>query len=178
MNPLSLLVGWKGYAMAAAVAFAGGFGSSWWLRDQMAASDRLVAAQAAAKERDKIAARVKTADAITADVGAKAETRAVEIRWRTRATIKEVPVYVTAETDRRFAVPVGLVRLHDAAAAGVDPATLPDPAGRPDDAPSGVAASAFGATVVDNYGTCREQLEKFAQLQSWIEQQRVAWDRP
>lgn len=148
-------------------------------RGQLAkAHDDLKVAEATMKAQAKVAARVKTAGAITTDVGAKAETRSVEIRWRTRTTIKEVPVYVTAETDRRFAVPVGLVRLHDAAAAGVDPATLPDPAGRPDDAPSGVAASTFGATVVDNYGTCREQLEKFAQLQSWIEQQRAAWDRP
>jgi len=138
------------------------------------------AAQAArvAKERKAVVKREAAADRITQDVGTKAETRQAQIRWRTQTLIREVPVYVTPETDRRFAVPVGLVRLHDAAALGVDPATLPDPAGRPDDAASGVAPSTLGATLAGNYGTCLAELDRFRMLQSWIEQQQAAWARP
>lgn len=178
MNPLSLLVGWKGYALAAVVAFGGGFGSCWRLRDQMAAHDRLRAAERVLKDQAHTAKRVEKADAITADVGAKAEAGLVEIRWRTRTILKEIPIYVTPEADRRFAVPNGLVRLHDAAALGVDPAALPNPTGEPDDAASEVAASAFGSAVADNYGTCNEVIEKYGQLQSWVRQQSAAWAQP
>lgn len=142
--------------------------------------DREKAAQAARMERARkdVVRREAVADAITADVGKKSEARQAEIRWRTITTIREVPVYVSPETDHRFPVPVGLVRVHDAAARGVSPAEVPDPAGRPDDAPSGVAASALGSTVAANYGSCLADLERFRDLQSWVTQQAAAWNAP
>jgi len=142
--------------------------------------DREKAAQAARMERARkdVVRREAKADAITADVGKKSEARQAEIRWRTITTIREVPVYVTAETDRRFAIPVGLVRVHDAAARGVSPAEVPDPAGRPDDAPSGVAASALGEILAANYGSCLADLERFRDLQRWVDQQATAWNAP
>jgi len=142
--------------------------------------DREKAAQAARMERARkdVVRREAKADAITADVGKKSETRQAEIRWRTITTIREVPVYVRPETDRRYPIPVGLVRVHDAAARGLDPSVVPDPAGRPDDAPSGVAASALGETLAANYGSCLADLERFRDLQSWVDQQKAAWDAP
>ncbi len=138
------------------------------------------AAQRARMERAKkdVVKREAVADAITTDVGKKSEARQAEIRWRTITTIREVPVYVSPETDHRFPVPVGLVRVHDAAARGVSPAEVPDPAGRPDDAPSGVAASALGQTLAANYGSCLADLERFRDLQGWIDQQAAAWNAP
>jgi hypothetical protein len=140
--------------------------------------DREKASQAARMERARkdVARREAKAVHITADVGKKSETRQAEIRWRTITTIREVPVYVTAETDRRYPVPVGLVRLHDAAARGVSPASVPDPSGLADDAPSEITASAFGSAVSANYGTCNEVIEKYGALQSWINQQAAAWN--
>lgn len=142
--------------------------------------DREKAAQAARMERARkdVARREAKAVQITDAVAKKSEARQVEIRWRTITTIREVPVYVTAETDRRYPVPVGLVRLHDAAARGVSPSVVPDPAGRPDDAPSGVAASSLGETLAANYGSCLADLERFRDLQSWVDQQKAAWDAP
>jgi hypothetical protein len=177
MNPLSLLLGWKGYAAAAAVALLVGFGGGWKARDLVADAADWQRAKAALKAAQINAARIGVADKITADVGRKAEDRQVEIRTVTKTLIREVPIYVTAETDRSYPVPVGLVRLHDAAALGL-PAALPDPAGRADDAPSGVAASTLGETVADNYGTCRANAAQLDALEEWVRQQQAAWALP
>lgn len=70
---------------------------------------------------------------------------------------KEVPVYVTAETDRLFPVPCGLLRVHDAAAQGVTAASLGDRGCGPDGAPSLVKASELGQLIVENYGLDHEK---------------------
>jgi len=70
---------------------------------------------------------------------------------------REAPRYVTSGTDAAFPLPVGFVRLHDAAAA----ADLPGPPGAADAQASGVTASDAAVVIAGNYGTChaiREQL--------------------
>lgn len=52
-------------------------------------------------------------------------------------------------------IPYGLVRLHDAAAIGVDPDTLPLPSGVSDDACSPVAVTALAEAIADNYAAAR-----------------------
>ena len=70
---------------------------------------------------------------------------------------RETPRYVTPDTDAAFPLPVGFVRLHDAAAA----ADLPGPPGPLDAQASAVTASDAALVIAGNYGTChaiREQL--------------------
>lgn len=70
---------------------------------------------------------------------------------------REAPRYVTPSIDAAYPLPVGFVRLHDAAAA----ADLPDPPGPADAQASAVTASNAAAVIAGNYGTChaiREQL--------------------
>ena len=112
--------------------------------------------------------REKTAKASTAsaEVGTKVEAARVEVRTVTQTLIREVPRYVTVAADTQCVVPVGFVRLHDAAAAGVLPQPA-DPAGEPADTPSGVALSAVGSTVAENYGSCREDREALKGWQAW-----------
>lgn len=86
------------------------------------------------------------------------------VREKGDAIIKEVPVYVDREADRACVVPVGFVRLHDAAAANVP---VGDPGGT-DAAPAGVALSAVAATVADNYTTCHENAEQLIALQARV----------
>ncbi|HEV2679138.1 MAG TPA: hypothetical protein VGV14_01435, partial [Rhodanobacter sp.] len=50
------------------------------------------------------------------------------VRERGATLTREIPVYVTAQADTRCIVPVGFVRVHDAAAAN----DLPGPAGAAD----------------------------------------------
>lgn len=77
---------------------------------------------------------------------------------------KEIPVYVIAQADAACPVPVGFVRVHDAAAAN----DLPGPAGTLDAQPSGLALSAVASTVVDNYATCHAAIEQLNALQAWV----------
>lgn len=79
--------------------------------------------------------------------------------------IRKVPVYVTAHDDAACTLPLGFVRLHDAAAAGT---ALPGTAGAADAQPSGVALSSVAGTVIDNYTTCHATAAQVVALQDWI----------
>ncbi len=160
------LTGWRGWALCAAVGLAVGFGAGWRLRDLQAAEAqaRAVEAARASLEATLIAERARADQSQV--IGERAEAAQAEIRWRTQTLIREVPVHVTPEDDGRCVVPSGFVRLHDAAARG--DAEVPQPASRPDDAPSGVALSAVAETVTGNYGTCEGVRRQLIDLQAWI----------
>ncbi|HEY5804854.1 MAG TPA: hypothetical protein VIT90_14270 [Lysobacter sp.] len=87
------------------------------------------------------------------------------VRERAATITKEIPVYVTAEADARCHVPVGFVRVHDAAAQNLP---LDRPAGDPDAPAAGVTLSAVADTVADNYGACNETREQLIGLQEWL----------
>lgn len=112
--------------------------------------------------RDRTAER----DAARRDV--KVVTQYVDrvqvVREKGDTIIKEVPVYVDREADRACVVPVGFVRVHDAAVANMP---VGDP-GSADAAPSGVALSAVAATVAGNYTTCHENAEQLIALQARV----------
>ena len=82
-----------------------------------------------------------------------------------KTIIKEVPVYVSKASDAACIVPVGFERLHDSAAANVPP--VPDPAGRSNDAPSGISLSTVAETVADNYEAGHLNAEQLKALQEW-----------
>lgn len=84
--------------------------------------------------------------------------------------IKEVPVYVSTESDAACVLSRGFVRLHDAAAAGI----VPEPAGGVDAAPAGIALSTVAGTVADNYQRCHENAEQLIALQAWIGEMEMA----
>ena len=91
-----------------------------------------------------------------------------------RTITREVPIYVTAATDTHYPVPWGLVRLHDAGALGVDPASLPNPSGAADDTPSTVTDGNLAATLTTNYGICRSTTQQLTDLQAWVRSQAEA----
>lgn len=128
--------------------------------EQVAQEGRNAVAYVAAQEKTAKAADVSTA------VGVKVETALAKDRIVTQTLIREVTKYVPAAADAQCVVPVGFVRLHDQAAAGVLPQTS-DAAGQPADTPSGVALSAVGTTVAGNYGGCREDAQKLTGWQDW-----------
>ena len=134
---------------------------------QLAAMQRAAAA-AEVHNRQVALQRAQVSQAASA-VEAKAQEH-IRIVYRTLRA--EIPAYVTPETDRRFALPVGLVRLHDAAARGVEVSRVPDPAERPDGAASGVQPSDLADALVENYGACRADAEQLAALQTWIRRQQ------
>jgi hypothetical protein len=140
----------------------GGFGVGWKVE-----SDRMAAA--ALKQAVKTIAVVQKQGAINTEVAAQAQAHQDQIRYVTRTITQQVPVYVSQKADADCTVPVGAVRLLDAAAAGV-PAT-PDPAGRANDAPSGIALDSVTSSVVGNYGTALAVRAQLIDLQSWVTQQ-------
>lgn len=164
---LALARNWRVCLIAALVAFGG---------VQTYRIDRLKAAPV--KERvktvEKIVYRQAKAAEITEDVGRKSAEREAGVRTITRTLIEKVPVYVTAEADRNAVVPVGFVRLHDAAAAGTP--AVPFGAGESADTPSGLALSAVASTVTDNYGQCLAWRSQVIGWQDWYAQQKAAWN--
>lgn len=87
------------------------------------------------------------------------------VRERGATITREIPVYVTAQADARCDVPVGFVRVHDAAAEGVP---LGQPTGDPDAPAPGVTLSAVAGTVTDNYGACHENTAQVIGLQDYV----------
>lgn len=147
-------------ALIGATALVGaGYAAGWNARAGVARTEKLAAAEA---DKRLLEASVQ----VSQTIGGAVEQKAVEIRWRTRTLLKEVPVYVTAEADARCTVPRGFVQLHDAAATGVAPGPTESP-----DAPSGVTLSAVSGTVVENYGICHELRNTVLGWQSWYAQQ-------
>lgn len=181
---LAALGGLKTPALVAAVCLALGFAGGWIVRDWKASADRAAARISAAEAREAAVRDALYLERKHAAVSHAAEVAAiaaqVEIRTVTKTLIERIPVYVPAEADVRFALPDGLVRLHDAAAGGLP---LPDPAADPDGAagflePSAAAPSRLGAVIVENYGVCHADAARFAALQKWIRDQAAVMNRP
>jgi hypothetical protein len=158
---------WKLSLFAAAATAIGGFAAGWKVHDWRDGAAQVRAAQAAVKTVQRQAAAsqaIAVADQRTQD----------RVRTVTRTLIEKVPVYVTATTDARFPVPWGFVRLHDAAAVGDDLSAAAASPGRPDDAASNVAASEAAGVIVANYGSCRADQARLAELQAWTRQMGLA----
>ncbi|MCY1557670.1 hypothetical protein D9M68_945400 [compost metagenome] len=84
--------------------------------------------------------------------------------------IKEIPRYVPVQADAACTVPVGFVRVHDAAAAG---AVLDSGPGDADAVPSGIALSAVTGTIAGNYTSCHADAEQLSALQATLREQGV-----
>lgn len=106
---------------------------------------------------------------ITADIDADHQVKAEAVRVVYRTIYREIPNALTPETDARYPLPHGLVRLHDAAALGVP--AVPDPTGLADDQPSPVAASQLAGVIVDNYQSCAATAGRLTDLQAWVSRQ-------
>jgi len=139
-----------------------GYGAVWQQhRVTIAQSD---AAHARA-ERDQALASASS-EKITTKVVTQYVDRVQVVREVGATITKEVPVYVTAKADAACPVPVGFVRLHDAAAQG----HVPEPtAGDPDAPAPGLALSTVADTVAGNYSSCHETAEQLIGLQAWVD---------
>ena len=160
----------------AAVAVAGGAyklgsDSGWARRDAAALSADL------AREKGAHLADLRAAEA-SQRLGGEHQLAAERIRTVYRTIERELPTHVTAETDARYPVPVGFVRVHDAAALGLPVADVHDPAGRPDDAASELAASLAARVVAGNYEACAVNTERLSAWQAWWRGQLAAANRP
>jgi hypothetical protein len=173
MSVTGLLAIWKPLAIAGCAGLVIGSGCTWRVRDMMEAESRLAASRAQTRDAKKVIAKTQTAAKITESVGAKTEASQARTRIIYRDIIREVPVYVSPETDRRYPLPVGFVRVLDAAAGQT---TVPDGPRQSDDDPSAVTASVAAGVLTDwagMYYACRAQV---AGWNDWHAEQRKAWE--
>jgi hypothetical protein len=159
---LSFAGGLKVYAIVAAACLAIGAAG-------MRHYDNLVQAAAQAHAITQTLKTQWVLDKKSYDAGLAAGKAKVVIQTVTKTLIREVPTYVTAQNDAECPVPVGFVRLYNAAIAQSNLA----PASGTDGAPSGVALSAVISTDLENIGTYNEVADQLKRLQAW-EADRVA----
>lgn len=156
---------WKPLLLLALVL--GLFGAGYAMKARIDAREaELAQAKQEAAEAKSLLALERAQAKVTERVVTKYVDRVKVVEGRTRTIIKEVPVYVPADSPL---LPGGYRVLHDAAAQGV----LPDPARVADAAP--VPAQDAASTAVENYGICHGYVEQIIGLQDWIRgQQAVA----
>lgn len=178
--------------IAAALLMLKGFGSTLWRFGKSPAGRYILAAlavmlalflvraeghragvraeQAAQGERDAAAGRrIAKLQADSARISRDARTKNDQARADIAAlTIKlqqKVPTYVSPQADRRCVVPVGYVRLRDAAGAGVDP--VPGTAGGSLDADSGLVLSDLAANDLTNAAAFRTAVDEVKAWRGW-----------
>lgn len=119
--------------------------------------DRL---QATLDARDKAArTRATLAGGISLQHGETLKQNLVQVRTVTRTLIEKVPIYVTAEDDRRCVVPAGAISLLNAAIRG-DTNLPASTASGLEQAASGVPLSALVDNGVYNLGVGHELLKE------------------
>lgn len=149
---------WFYWALGVCVFGAGVMTGDAWRKERDEARDnaaKVVAQKAADAERARV-------DSATNAISTKAALRQAEIQQQNQAVYIEVPKYVTKIVHDPECVHAMRV-LNDAAASGVP---VSDAAAATDDAADD--AQDVAATVAENIGQCRADLERFAGLQEWV----------
>lgn len=92
----------------------------------------------------------------------------------TQTIIQKVPAYVSAKSDADCIVPVGFVRLFDAAASGNDPGAVEAAIypGQPDDAASPSKLSDIAAMLAKNFGAARDNASQLTALEAAAQAER------
>lgn len=173
---LKFLGGWQGYAVAAAAAFllgATGAGVTVSkIKNGEIAELKLEHTKAIVKAQVAAMKYQADADKITHDLDVKDAEARQKIVEKTVTIIRKVPKYVTPETDARFPLPCGFIRLHDAATSGADPATIPLGPGESDAAPCSTKASEAAAIIAWNYGQALSWRSSLMSWQDWYRLQK------
>lgn len=153
----------------AIVAFlAGAAGAGWTAREiytgkiakiELAHNQALLAAVEEARETQSRIDGIATA-ALEHHIEVK-----LDIVMQTQRIIREIPRYVQ---DTSTCVTVGLIRVLDAAALGVDPADLALAPGEFNETCAGIGSHALATSVVGNYGIARENAAQLTGLQGYV----------
>lgn len=180
MTPLAPYMIWIKLAGAAlaAVAIAA---TCWWVTsnyyDLKIADMKMLQQQAVIIAQDQAAHKQADADKITADQNATASERRQQQLQQVIANLRKVPQYVTPETDKRFPLPCGFVRLHDAGANGIEAAAVSLPAGKTDGDECPVTPSAAASIIQSNYGLALGWKAEVDGWWNWYAKQAANWNK-
>lgn len=155
-------------------AFVGSNAVTGWRAYEIGKEHQLVVQQKAVMEAQEHARAEQAArDRITHDRDVAAAEARQKIETVYRTIIREVPTHVSPAADAACTVPVGFVRVFNAAASGQPIESIPIPAGRTDDSPSGVGLSAVAGVTADNFGTYQQVRQQLIDLQAWVAAQQA-----
>lgn len=160
--------------LVAVLVLVGAAGAGGWkLRDADYQRHLKADAEAALKASERARGTEATNEQTSQEVGRQVEEKQAEIRYVTRTILKEVPIYVSPESDARCVVPVGAIVMLDTAATGNPPAPLAP--GESPDAPSRHELSGVVSSVVENYGYTRELETQVIGWQTWYTRVQKDW---
>jgi hypothetical protein len=176
LNPYAVYFKIAGAALLALAIGA----ASWWVtatyfRLQISGMEKQQAL-AITIAQDRAAHQQEDADKITHDADVANAEAHQKIVYRTQTIIQKVPEYVTPETDARFPLPCGFLRLHDAAASSVDPSAVSLPAGKSDFDKCDVTTSVAASAIAGNYGLALGWRADLNAWSNWYTNQKTNWD--
>lgn len=144
--------------LAGALALASFFGGAWLThRIDLVSYQKLELhyAQAEKEAAEKARAEQERLDNLAVQAAQGENRRQAKIAATVQSQLRKVKVYVKRLEDERGCIPLGVVRLFDAAVHGVEPERLPLPAGKSASSCSGLVADDLARSLVGNYGTAR-----------------------
>lgn len=132
-----------------------------------------------AKERAEMLARNQELEAKSSEVTVQVLTKYVNrvnvVKEKGEEIVREVPIYITKESDAKCVIPIGFVRVHDAATRGEK---VPDSTGPANERPTDIKLSEATETITGNYGTCNQVREQLKSLQEWVKTQEQTFNKP
>jgi apolipoprotein N-acyltransferase len=115
---------------------------------------------------------VQSAEATTKVVTKYIETVKI-VKEKGDVIIKEVPKYITKESDAKCPIPNAFVVLHDSASKN----EVPDSTRLANEGTSATKLSTVTETVVGNYSICHQNAEQLKALQTWIREQEIVFNK-
>lgn len=117
----------------------------------------------------------RASDKISADARDRHAADAAQIAELSAQLQQKVTTYVSPASDRRCTIPVGYVRLRDAAGAGVDP--VPAASGGSVDADSGLVLSDLARNDVTNAAAFHTAVAEVKAWRGWYVAQADLWSK-
>ena len=109
----------------------------------------------------------------TTKVVTKYVTKVQIVKEKGDVIVKEVPKYISKESDAKCPIPNSFVVLHDSAVKN----EVPDSTRGVDETTSGVKLSTVTSTVTGNYSICHQNSEQLKALQEWVKEQEKIYNR-
>ena len=126
----------------------------------------------AAMELEVAKKEVASAEATTKVVTKYIETVKI-VKEKGDVIIKEVPKYITKDSDAKCPIPNAFVLLHDSASKN----EVPDSTRLANEGTSATKLSTVTETVVGNYSICHQNAEQLKALQTWIKEQEIIFNK-
>jgi hypothetical protein len=146
--------------MVGGVYLYGGYGT------EMTWRERAAKLQAEIDKKNNESAKV------TEKIVTEYVTKTKVIKEKGDVIVKEVPKYITKESDDKCTIPKSFIVLHNGASRN----EVPDAAGGIDETPSTVKLSRVLETTVGNYTIYYETAEQLKALQDWARQQEKIYN--